>query len=231
MEPGATAPSGPQEPRRDAPASAAATRFTPAFLAVYDVLVLGLVNSVVWECPSRYLLALYDKYVSTRHLDVGVGTGYFLDHCRFPSPSPAIALLDVNPHPLRAAARRVRRYRPRIYEGNVLEPLHLDGERFDSIGLSFLLHCLPGRLPAKGIVFQNLKPLLNEGGVVFGSTLLGTGVRPNALARRLMARNNQNGIFSNLEDDPAGLEQALAREFSDYRVQIKGCVALFAARH
>ena len=53
-------------------------------LEIYDPLVLGLCGTYVWKCPTREVLAFYDRHLSARHLDVGVGTGYFLDHCRFP---------------------------------------------------------------------------------------------------------------------------------------------------
>ncbi len=43
---------------------------------------------------TRPFLTLYDQYVSANHLDIGVGTGYFLDHCRFPAANPRLALMD-----------------------------------------------------------------------------------------------------------------------------------------
>jgi hypothetical protein len=66
--------------------------------------------------------------------------------------------------------------------------------------------------------------------VIFGSTILGRGVPRNVLARSLMAFYNKRGIFSNWQDDPDGLERALAGQFRQHRLRIIGCVALFAAR-
>jgi hypothetical protein len=199
-------------------------------LAVYDWWVLGLSNRFAWRCPRERLLAHYDAHVSANHLDVGVGTGYFLDRCRFPTPAPSLALLDLNPSALRWAARRVRRYRPRTYLGDVLEPIGLGGTRFGSIGLNFLLHCLPGDFSTKAAAFRHLRALLGDDGVIFGSTILGRGVRRNRLARGLMAAYNRKGIFSNSWDDRGGLERALEAHFGQYRVKIEGCVALFSAR-
>ena len=96
--------------------------YSRAVLAVYDVGVLWFSNRFVWRCPSRHMRALYDRHAGARHLDVGVGTGYFLDHCRFPSPDPQITLLDLNENSLAAAAKRIRRYSPQAVRGNVLEP-------------------------------------------------------------------------------------------------------------
>jgi hypothetical protein len=215
---------------RDEAVYAGQAVYTPTLLSFYDWFVLGFSNRFAWQCPSGYLLSLYNRFVSANHLDVGVGTGYFLDRCRFPSASPTITLVDLNANSLEATAGRLARYRPRTQRANVLEPIDLGGARFDSIGLNFLLHCLPGSFATKSIVFQNLRPLLNEGGVMFGSTILGRGVPRNVLARSLMAFYNKRGIFSNLQDDADGLERALAGQFRQHRLRIQGCVALFAAR-
>jgi SAM-dependent methyltransferase len=226
---GGGGPSGPEPPPAEAVRAGQAV-YGPLVLAAYDALVLGASNRLAWRCPTARLLAHYDAHVAATHLDVGAGTGYYLDRCRFPSPAPALSLLDLNPTALRWAARRVRRYRPRAVRGDVLRPIGLAAGSFDSIGLNYVLHCLPGRFPAKGQAIRHLRPLLRDGGVLFGSTILGQGARPNALARRLMAVYNRRGIFSNLDDDPAGLERVLAAHFGAVYVRTVGCVALFVAR-
>ena len=66
--------------------------YTKPLLASYDLLVLGLSNRMIWRCPTKHLLALYDRSVTSNHLDVGVGTGFFLDRCRFPTERPRLAL-------------------------------------------------------------------------------------------------------------------------------------------
>jgi hypothetical protein len=167
--------------------------------------------------------------VSANHLDVGVGTGYFLDQCRFPSSSPAISLLDLNPNSLAITARRLDRYQPSTYVANVLEPLRLT-ERFDSISLNYLLHCLPGSMLSKEVVFQNLKSLLNDGQVIFGTTLLGQGTPHNFLARSLRQIYNKKGIFSNQQDNLADLETVLSQHFAEYKLDVIGCVAFFVGR-
>src|SRR3954471_6059932 len=78
--------------------------YSPFVLAVYDLAVVYLSNQFLWKCPSRRLLEHYNRNVGAVHLDVGVGTGYFLDHCRFPVSNPTIALYDLNPNSLRATA-------------------------------------------------------------------------------------------------------------------------------
>ena len=198
-------------------------------LAVYDLFVLGFTNTFVWKCPSSKILEFYNQNVSDKHLDVGVGTGYFLDHCRFPSSSPQIALMDLNENSLQKTANRLRRYHPKSYRRNVLEPIEIGDSGFGSIGLNYLLHCLPGNMVSKRAVFENLKPLLRDGGVIFGTTILGIGVRRTWLTRLYMRMFNSNGVFCNYEDGVQDLETGLSKTFGRYQVSIRGCIAFFRA--
>ena len=94
------------QPQDAAPGAAVYNR---AVLAAYDAFVVGFSNRVAWKCPSRLLVGFYNENVSAEHLDVGVGTGYFLDKCRFPVSSPRLTLVDLNPNCLRITAKRVCR--------------------------------------------------------------------------------------------------------------------------
>jgi len=204
--------------------------YTKAVLAVYDQVVLGLFCRFVWRCPSRHLQELYQRHLSANHLDAGVGTGYFLDRCQFPAPRPRLALLDLNPNSLDVAGRRLARYHPETYRANVLEPLTIPGLKFDSVGVNFLLHCLPGPLRAKAVALDHLKAVLNPGGVLFGSTLLAGGVNRPLLARLLMRFFNAVGVFGNAGDDLDGLTAELTRRFSGVSVRVVGSLALFSGR-
>jgi SAM-dependent methyltransferase len=197
-------------------------------LLLYDLFVLAFSNTFAWRCPTRLILNFYNTHISTEHLDVGVGTGYFLDRCQFVD-KPNIALVDLNPNSLRVASRRLRRYSPAVYHADVLAPLSVPSG-FDSIGLGFLLHCLPGALPDKAlIVFKNLKPLLNADGVVFGTTLVNDR-QQNLLAKALLRLYNRIGAFDNTDDRSEALAAALETSFRVVTVRILGSVALFAGR-
>ena len=119
---------------------------------------------------------------------------------------------------------------PETYLRNVLEPVSIDAANFDSVGINYLLHCLPGTIAAKTVALDHLKALMNPNAVLFGSTLLQGGVSRNWLARPLMAFYNRKGIFSNRHDDLDGLKQALKQRFHDVSVEIVGCAALFSGR-
>lgn len=214
---------------RDAEALPGQAVYTATSLRLYDAMVLGFSNRFLWHCPTAELVALYDANVSANHLDAGVATGYFLDRCRFPVADPRLCLLDLNAACLAAAAARVARYRPQSLRANVLAPVEGPAEPFDSLGITYLLHCLPGPMSRKSVAFANLKPLLRDGARVFGATILGRGVPHNLLGRGVMAFYNARGIFGNAEDDMAGLQKALTANFCDVVLWQRGAVALFTA--
>ena len=204
--------------------------YSPRVLDMYDWFVLGVSNRLIWRCPTSRLEKLYATHITGNHLDVGVGTGYFLDRCPFPIESPRIGLMDLNELCLQRTSERIARYQPQTFPANVLEPIPLTVEPFDSIGINYLLHCLPGSMEEKAILFDHLLTWLTPGGVIFGSTLLSEGVQRGWLARRLMKTYNGSRVFSNEHDTLNGLNAALESRFDDCQIQSIGCAALFSAR-
>jgi SAM-dependent methyltransferase len=210
-------------------ALAGSKQYSRQSLRLYDLHVLWFSNTFVWHCPSSRMLNFYNQHIGGAHLDIGVGTGYFLDKCQFPVPHPTITLVDLNEHSLHTTAHRIRRYQPISVRANILEPLPLI-TTFDSIGMNYLLHCLPGTMRSKGIVFKHVRPLLNPNGVVFGTTILGNDISCGRLAQATMRLYNAKRIFTNTEDDRKSLEDNLASSFTDYSVEVVGCVAFFIGR-
>ncbi|MCB1520494.1 MAG: class I SAM-dependent methyltransferase [Hyphomicrobiaceae bacterium] len=211
--------------------------YAPFSLAVYDVVVHGISNHFIWRCPTYQLRRLYDRNVTARHVDVGVGTGYFLARAHWPVARPEITLVDLNPHCLARAAGRISRLSPGMVEANVFEPLPAAqmGKPYTSAGLCYLLHCLPGSMKQKAQVFDHLVPHLADGAHVFGATILpgdatGRGA-PNWAARQLMRIYNAKGVFSNEGDRIEDLEAELARRFEVVDIRLYGTVALFEARY
>ena len=86
--------------------------YTPFTLALYDKAVLGLSCRWLWRCPASRLLDHYQANISDNHLDVGEGSGYFLDQVDFPSDDPRLALMDLNADSQTYCARCVARYLP-----------------------------------------------------------------------------------------------------------------------
>ncbi|MDH0746121.1 class I SAM-dependent methyltransferase [Pseudomonas sp. GD03842] len=208
--------------------AAGAAVYSPLTLALYDAWVLGVSNRFAWRCGTQsVLLPFFRANVRPRHLDIGVGTGYYLAKAQLSSQTQ-VTLLDLNPSSLEAAKRRINRPGTRTIQHDVFKPIP-GGERFDSISLFYLLHCLPGPLEAKSAVFAHLKHNLQPGGVLFGATILGDSAGHNGFGRKLMAVYNKKGIFGNREDTEAGFETQLREHFSDVTLRREGCVLLFRA--
>ncbi|MCK6519390.1 class I SAM-dependent methyltransferase [Myxococcota bacterium] len=207
--------------------------YSASFLNIYDLWVHGVSNRVLWRCPTERLVAHYDQHVSANHLDVGVGTGLLLDRCSFPTSSPRVVLCDLNENSLAHCAQRIARYSPTTVRADVLQPLpgELAPGSFDSVGLNYLLHCLPGDIPGgKWAAFDSLKAALKPEGVLFGSTILGAGISPNLAAQGVLKLYNSRGIFGNDADDLATLRAELERRFTRVHIEVVGLVALFTAR-
>jgi len=202
--------------------------YTPVMLSLYDVLVHGLSNRLAWRCPTGLLLDLYRGNLSADHLEAGVGTGFFLDRAG-PRRFNRLALVDINRHCLDRAGRRLARFKPALCQVNLLAPIELDAPLFASVGLTYVLHCLPGRMSEKLAAVDHLRPLMMEGAVLFGATILGRGIAPNRAATALLNLYNAKGVFNNREDDLASLSDGLRQRFETVEIEREGCVALFRA--
>ncbi len=202
--------------------------YTPFMLSIYDLLVHGLSNHLAWRCPTRRLLGLYRANLSANHLEAGVGTGFFLDRAGG-AQLDRLVLLDINRNCLERAGRRLAHFKPSLYQVNLLAPINLDLAPFSSVGLTYVLHCLPGRLSEKLKVIDHLRPLMRTRAVLFGATILGRGIAPNRAARALNDLYNAKGVFNNREDDMGSLSDGLRQRFEKVEIERQGCVALFRA--
>ena len=116
--------------------------YTPLLLAIYDPWVLGFMARAVWRTPIPPGVERYHRLIGQRHLDVGPGTGYFLEKAA-PPIGTEITLLDPNPNVLARSSRRLARWNPITVQADVMKPLPVDGP-YDSAALNFVLHCLHG---------------------------------------------------------------------------------------
>jgi hypothetical protein len=202
--------------------------YTPVMLSFYDLLVHGLSNRFAWHCPTHALLDFYRANLSGNHLEAGVGTGFFLDRAGGQRLS-RLVLIDINRNCLDRAERRLGRFKPAPIEANLLAPLNLDLPPVSSVGLTYVLHCLPGPMSEKLVALDHLRPLMQEGAVLFGATILGRGIAPNRAARTLLDLYNAKGVFNNREDDLASLTGGLRQRFTKLEIEVRGLVALFRA--
>lgn len=198
-------------------------------LPLYDAAVLGVAVPFGWGVSLRDELAMYDRCVGPRHLDVGVASGYFLDRTLWPVERPEITLMDLNPNATQYAARRLRRYTVREVVGDALEPFPVDG-KFDSIGLCHLLHCMPGEIADKEQVFDHAINRLTPDGVVFGASVTPFGMKPNPLAKLILWGSNRKGALNNLRDSHDALRRAIEKRFRTVKINLTGLMTTWEAR-
>lgn len=196
-------------------------------LAIYDPWVLGFMSRAVWRVPVPPGVERYRQLLGRRHLDVGPGTGYFLDKAA-PAAGTEITLLDPNPNVLAKASRRLAAMHPTTVEADVMKPLPVEG-RFDSAALSFVLHCLRGPQANKAVAIRNIADVLEPHGVLFGGTVLGLEERHTPQARAVLRAFNRAGDFDNLGDTADGLRRILEGSFEEVEVEVVGSAAMFTA--
>lgn len=201
-------------------------------LKLYDFTVLGLSNRFLWECSTKtVLLPFYREHLGLKHLDVGVGTGYYLAHAGL-TKSHQVGLLDLNENSLRTAAAQVKEAQVRTFMRDIMQPLAEPADTgYDSISLFYLLHCLPGTMDEKETAIANLRRYLSKDGVLYGATILGDEAVHNSLGRFALKIYNKKGIMHNTADTLGGLQRMLKRQFQNVQVQQHNKIALFVARN
>lgn len=203
--------------------------YTKKSLPLYDLYVTKFSNLFVWQCPRKILINFFKANTSPNHLDIGVGTGYFLQQLNLIPGKQRIGLLDLNENCLAHAKKNLHQYHPEIYQHDVFEPFTSITKKFDSVSLNYVLHCLPGTMSQKARTFDHIKDVLNPGGKVFGTTILGKGVKHNYLAKKLLPIYNRKKIMCNMNDDKEILLNELKNRFSHVELKVIGCIALFVA--
>ena len=212
---------------RDDPSYKGQAGYTPFLLAIYDPFVLGFMARAVWRRPIPPVVERYRKHLGRRHLDVGPGTGYFIEKAA-PAAGTGITLLDPNPNVLARSSRRLAAMQPTIVQADVMKPLPVEGP-FDSAALNFVLHCLRGPQSHKAVAIRNVAAVLQPDGVLFGGTVLGTAERHTTPARAVLRAFNWKGDFDNLGDTAAGLRRILEESFQTVEVDVVGSAGLFTA--
>ena len=212
---------------RDDPSYAGQRGYSRLLLNAYDPLVLGPIARFVWRCPTSHLVERYRRHIRANHLDVGPGTGYFLEHSGLPEGS-AVTILDPNRNVLRHVSRRLPQFDVTAAEADVLKPLPVAGP-FESAALHLVIHCLPGPLSRKAAAVANVAAVLAPTGVLFGASVLGTSGRHTWAARRMLGAFNRQGGFDNLADSEEGLHEVLSASFEHVELETIGSIAIFAA--
>jgi SAM-dependent methyltransferase len=226
-------PVTPAAPHYDATAAPKESQpiYTPLLLLLYDLWVLGVVNTFAWGCSTtRYLLPLFRSNVGGNHLDVGVGTGYYLRSKGSVPATTRLTLVDNEQGALDVAKTRSNRPDANALIADILKPLPVR-EKFDSVSMYYLFHCLPVSMPEKCGVFDHIKHNMTPDGVITGANVLGKGVRKdNFFAAKIRKGCQNHGVFYNKDDNAYEFEDALRKNFKKVETWVVGTVFMFRAQ-
>ena len=186
----------------------------------YDYFVNNLNCKYVWNCNQNIIKDLYKNNLSKNHIEIGPGTGYFLKQNQFDS----LYLLDINNDILNDSFKNLKNNSKKIVKINkniFNKNNQIKINNVNSIGLSYVLHCVPNTLD---ISLNYLVNNLNKKDVtLFGSTVIPTNT--HILASSELFFLNKLGIFNNLNHN---LEQL--KNFSknyDHEINVVGNVLVF----
>ncbi len=186
----------------------------------YDYFVNNLNCKYVWKCNQNIIKDLYKNNLSKNHIEIGPGTGYFLKQNQFDS----LYLLDINNDILNDSFKNLKNNSKKIVKINkniFNKNNQLKINNVNSIGFSYVLHCVPNTLDTS---LNYLVNNLNKKDVtLFGSTVIPTNT--NFLASSELYFLNKLGIFNNLNHN---LEQL--KNFSknyDHEINVVGNVLVF----
>lgn len=193
--------------------------------------VLGhdIVNELAWCCPEAELVKLFKRNISTNHLEVGVEGGYSLVKRLKSHPELIVSFLDSSKESLKSAHKNAKHLAPHLYFAELLQSWNFKNRKFESINLNMVIQSLPGSFEDRlSTIFHNARLCLAPKGKVFGSTILGKGDN-SKIASMLMSMYNKKGVLNNRMDNANQLRNVLEYYFTDVKVNIVGCVALFEA--
>ncbi|GGI82261.1 class I SAM-dependent methyltransferase [Legionella impletisoli] len=203
--------------------------YTSLMLKLYNLWVLDISNRWIWCCSKKKQLKQFNQCVSSNHLDIGVGTGYYLKHCNWP-PNSTLSLMDLNPTCLEVARKAIQGIETKTYLADIYKPQSALSNTFNSISLNYLLHCLPGNMHTKSDAISNAVDMLKPGGVLFGATILADEALHTKVSRKLADFYNRKKIFSYQEDTLDALQAMLSSYLDSVEITVCGCVALFKGK-
>lgn len=202
--------------------------YSGLYLKIYDR-VFKLIVETVYGASVNSILKMYKLHASSNHLEIGVGSGMLPAAAEFPENSD-LTLMDINPNTFISTKKRVQNkfHTIQCYRVNVLEEIKLE-KKYTSIAMNFLIHCVPGSISEKRIIFENAIHLLENGGTLFGSTVVNEPALLNPLSKFIMHFLNKKGIYHNREDSLSGLKEVLSSfPGTTYTLNLEGPVAFFS---
>ena len=191
----------------------------------YDYLVNDINCNYVWRCNKTNIFELYKSNLKSNHLEIGPGSGYFLypqNHCK---NIKKLKLMDINKSILNSSQENLTKYynNIKIYHHNIFEQ-KINLPNVESVGINYVLHCVPGKLEDKfDRLLNNLPSDIN----IFGSTVVNDKDKQTLISKTELLFLNKYGIFNNKLDYSNNLINFLKYNNLDHQTKIVGNVLLF----
>jgi len=196
----------------------------------YDNLVNRTNCLRVWKCSEQYIFNHYRQNISGKHLEIGPGSGYFLkrDNLRINCSIDKLTLIDINDNILNYSkenlkddyCNEVSTLRHNIFSDKIPENI-----KFNSVGINYVLHCVPGKLEKK--VDSLINNLGDTNYNLFGATVICDPLHMNPIAEYELILLNSFGIFNNKNDTYEEFVEYLNNRNIKYNINKRGYVALF----
>ena len=199
--------------------------FITTSLKFYDFLVNDINCNFVWRCNKNNIFENYKSNVKKNHLEIGPGTGYFLKN---DLKIKNLTLLDINNQTLLFSKNNLSNKYSNI---NILNydifnsKLELDD--IESVGLNYVLHCVPGKLENK--IDKLINNLSSSNKVTFfGATVVNDNNIQSYLSNMELFLLNKYLIFNNKEDYSSNLIKYFKDNNINFNYKIIGNVLIFS---
>ena len=193
----------------------------------YDKFVNKVNCEKVWKCPQKHIINNYRRNINENHLEIGPGTGYFLTKENLDVNLNKLTLIDVNSEILDYSRNKLQSEYSDI---NILcHDLFTceipDSVVFNSVGINYVLHCVPGNLQTK--LDKLISNLGDNKYNLFGASVICDPLHMNPIAEYELMFLNAFGIFHNNNDTYEELDEYLNNRNLKFTLKKQGYVAIF----
>ena len=193
----------------------------------YDRLVNEINCEKVWGCKKKYIIDNYNRNINSNHLEIGPGTGYFLKKQNLDVNLNKLTLIDINKNILDYSKNNLQSEYSDIdiLSHNLFTSKIPTDIKFNSVGINYVLHCVPGNLQTK--LDKLISNLGNNEYNLFGASVICDSININLLAEYEIIFLNAFGIFNNNYDTYEELNEYLNNTNLNFSLKRRGYVAIF----
>ena len=200
------------------------SNFVSKNMKLYDLLVNKINCRFIWRCHENNIHQNYNKCISKNHLEIGPGTGYFIEKYKFNK----LLINDINKNILQYSSLYLKTHNPKLIQCNLFNQ-KLNVKNINSIGINYVLHCVPGKLEDK--LFKLINNLEYKNKLcLFGATVINDPEYNNIFSKYMIFWLNYMNIFNNKNDYSYNLVKKCEANNLNIEWKIIGCVMIFKIR-